>query len=393
MNKLHKKLLIIAPLLMVSILVASVLPDIMTFAQPSADQKHAISETKPSVTTDRILTQSVEGVIETEVNHSVAEKEKMFVSNADAKKIALEKVTGEIVEFEMDGGKYQVEIHADGKEYEMSIDTHTGKITEFEVDESNKTTMASTKTTATTSKTTTINNKMTTATKTRISSEQAKKIALTKVNGLIVDFELDDDEYEVEIHADGNEYEMTVDAYTGKITEFEVEEGHKTTMASTKTTVATNATATTSKSLASVKKARTANRTQITSEQAKKIALGKVYGTIVDFELDDDEYEVEIHANGKEYEMTIDAYTGKITEFEVDDQDNKSVLTTQKKTRITREQAKKIALGKVYGTIVDFELDDDEYEVEIHANGKEYEMSIDAYTGKITEFEVDDFDD
>jgi uncharacterized membrane protein YkoI len=113
----------------------------------------------------------------------------------------------------------------------------------------------------------------------------------------------------------------------------------------------------------------------------------------VDFELDDDEYEVEIHANGKEYEMTIDAYTGKITEFEVDDQDNKSVLTTQKKTRITSEQAKKIALGKVYGTIVDFELDDDEYEVEIHANGKEYEMSIDAYTGKITEFEVDDFDD
>ena len=35
----------------------------------------------------------------------------------------------------MDGGEYEVEIHADGKEYEMSIDTHTGKITEFEVDD------------------------------------------------------------------------------------------------------------------------------------------------------------------------------------------------------------------------------------------------------------------
>ena len=39
---------------------------------------------------------------------------------------------------------------------------------------------------------------------------------------------------------------------------------------------------------------------------------------------------------------------------------------------------------------MDFELDDDEYEVEIHAEGKEYEMIIDAYTGEITEFEIDD---
>jgi uncharacterized membrane protein YkoI len=134
----------------------------------------------------------------------------------------------------------------------------------------------------------------------------------------------------------------------------------------------------------------TPKKTRITSEQAKKIALAKVNGTIVDFELDDDEYEVEIHAEGKEYEMTIDAYTGKITQFEVDDQDDEPTLTTPKKTRITSEQAKKIALAKVNGTIVDFELDDDEYEVEIHAEGKEYEMIIDAYTGEITEFEIDD---
>ena len=214
-----------------------------------------------------------------------------------------------------------------------------------------------------------------------------------KVNGAIVDFKLDGDEYEVKIYANGKAYEMTIDAYTGKITEFEVEEGRKTTRASTKTSISTKTTATTSKSLVADKKATTANRTRITSEQAKKIALGKVYGTMVEFELDDDEYEVEIHANGKEYEMTIDAFTGEITEFEVDNQDDKPSSTTPKKTRITREQAKKIALAKVNGKIVAFELDDDEYEVEIHTNGKEYEMTIDVYTGEITEFEVDDLDD
>lgn len=35
-------------------------------------------------------------------------------------------------------------------------------------------------------------------------------------------------------------------------------------------------------------------------------------------------------------------------------------------------------------------MDDDEYEIEIKFNGKEYEIEIDIYTGKILEFEVDD---
>lgn len=43
--------------------------------------------------------------------------------------------------------------------------------------------------------------------------------------------------------------------------------------------------------------------------------------------------------------------------------------------------------------IVDFELeydDDPEYKIEIIANGYEYDIEIDGYTGKVLEFEKDD---
>ncbi len=163
--------------------------------------------------------------------------------------------------------------------------------------------------------------------------------------------------------------------------------------------------------------------------KAKEIALGLINGKIVEFELDDDdddgddnpEYEIKIVADGYEYEIELDAYTGRVLEFERDDlddddrDDNKSnkaakssnssktnkpvqnvqkhQTTTAKKQVIGAARAKEIALGKVKGRIVEFELDDGKYEIEIVGNGYEYEIEIDAYSGKIVEFERDDYDD
>ena len=58
--------------------------------------------------------------------------------------------------------------------------------------------------------------------------------------------------------------------------------------------------------------------------------------------------------------------------------------------RISKDQARKIALDLVNGTIIEFDEDDDEYEIEIIKDGIEYEIEIDAYTGKILELEKDD---
>lgn len=59
----------------------------------------------------------------------------------------------------------------------------------------------------------------------------------------------------------------------------------------------------------------------ISSEQAKKIALSIVAGTITDFDFDEDdlEYEIEIELDGLEYEITIEAITGEVIELESDD--------------------------------------------------------------------------
>ncbi|NLY46152.1 MAG: hypothetical protein GX053_09225 [Tissierella sp.] len=142
------------------------------------------------------------------------------------------------------------------------------------------------------------------------------------------------------------------------------------------------------------------SETLIGEAKARKIALELVNGEIVEFKLndyddgdDDTEYEVKIIANGYKYEIEIDAYTGKVLEFERDGKAN----IKDNKQLIGEAKARKIALDLVNGKIVKFELDDydddddddPKYEIEIIADGHEYEIEIDAYTGKVLEFEKD----
>lgn len=257
-----------------------------------------------------------------------------------------------------------------------------------------------------------------------ISREKAKEIALEQVNGEIIKIELDDlhddddPEYEIKILADGVIYEIEIDAYTGRVVKFErdddddSEPGRK-------------------------------NNNLITEEEASRIALELADGEIVKLKLDDDddddddpEYEIKVNKDGVIYEIKIDARTGGVEEFEIDDDDDYRSTSAQKqqsksetdktqqpvqthkleqtqqpastqqpkqtqqpkshhasRERISADEAKAIALELTGGGhITDFELDDDEYEIEIRANGKEYEIEIDAYTGKVLDFDVEDDD-
>ena len=244
-----------------------------------------------------------------------------------------------------------------------------------------------------------------------IGADRAKAIALAKVPGAtldhIRDFEFDNDrdrddrpEYEGEIKYNGYEYEFEIDAYTGEITEWEVErDGRQTTTTQAPVTQVPTTQAPVTQA-PTTKAPTTTARQFIGTDRAKAIALAKVPGATVDhihdFELDRDdrpEYEGEIKYNGYEYEFEIDAYTGQITEWEVDGDGPRTQAPTQK-TRISRDEAIRIALTKVSGAtaahVDDVEFDDDEVEVEIEYNGKEYEIEIDAYSGKILDVEIDD---
>jgi uncharacterized membrane protein YkoI len=68
--------------------------------------------------------------------------------------------------------------------------------------------------------------------------------------------------------------------------------------------------------------------------------------------------------------------------------------------RVSMEEAKQIALNKAgvteeEATFTEAKLDHDdsrgEYEFEFFANGKEYDVDVDANTGKVIKFEVEDY--
>ena len=158
-------------------------------------------------------------------------------------------------------------------------------------------------------------------------------------------------------------------------------------------------------------------QTRITKGQARKIALEKVNGEIVEEEFEKENgkmvYGFEIkEASGKVMEVKIDAETGKIISVGQDDEDsdkngddddededgeenktNQAELARQAK--ITMEQARAIASGKVQGQFLEEELENENgrllYSFDIrNAEGKVTEVEIDAKTGEIVNVEEQD---
>jgi len=127
------------------------------------------------------------------------------------------------------------------------------------------------------------------------------------------------------------------------------------------------------------------------SSHMKEIHLDRENGRMV--------YEGEIYYNGQEYEFDIDAVTGDIVKWKVDEISNNPGYinnNVNNSQTITMEKAKSIALAQVPGAnqshFGKIELDHDYgravYEIEIFYNNSKYEFDIDASTGKIIGTEV-----
>lgn len=138
-----------------------------------------------------------------------------------------------------------------------------------------------------------------------IGIEVAKEIALSKVDGVIVEIELDSDDgvtyYEIEMKTNQGEVELEIHAYTGEILSFSKDS--KSSKGLLNLSIDTSA--------------------LIGVAEAKRIALQQFSGTVKEVELNKDDgrlyYEVEMKTNKGEVEIEIDAYTGKIISIEIDD--------------------------------------------------------------------------
>lgn len=141
----------------------------------------------------------------------------------------------------------------------------------------------------------------------------------------------------------------------------------------------------------------------VTLDEAKAIALEHAGVLTQDalfiqaqLEYDDNRqvYDLEFVAQGREFDYEVDAETGEVLGYDAD----ADAYDAQSGT-ITAEAALSIALEKagatreqVKVTKAQRDLDDGraEYEIEFVLNGLEYECSVDAATGAITEWDKDD---
>ena len=149
----------------------------------------------------------------------------------------------------------------------------------------------------------------------------------------------------------------------------------------------------------------------VTLEQAKQTALqhaGKTASQVQfvktqqDWEHGRQVYEIEFIVSGgtgyTEYDYEIDAATGKIVSYDHDAESYAPpAQSTNSGVKVTEATAKKTALSRVSGAtekdIYEWKLDYDdgrtEYEGKIIYGGMEYEFTINAATGAVTEWEAE----
>lgn len=119
-----------------------------------------------------------------------------------------------------------------------------------------------------------------------------------------------------------------------------------------------------------------------TNGELRKIDLDRSRGRLV--------YEIEVLEGNREKEFKIDAQTGEILKIEYDNHDSK----IRENAKISFDEAMKIANQKaVTGEFKSIELKTKRgqlvYEIELQDGKKEKEFEIDAQTGKILKYKVE----
>ena len=232
--------------------------------------------------------------------------------------------------------------------------------------------------------------------------------------------------YKVEFTAGGRAYDYSINAETGEVLEMSVRDeaapadapqtdapvsGTATAPASGTTTAP--ASGSSHAASASVQAAHNTNASagKVDEARAKEIALTHAGvkaadATITKSKLDYEDgcqvYEIEFYVSGSsgytEYDYEIDTATGKIVSYDHDAESYAPpAQSTNSGVKVTEATAKKTALSRVSGAtekdIYEWKLDYDdgrtEYEGKIIYGGMEYEFTINAATGAVTEWDAE----
>ena len=243
-----------------------------------------------------------------------------------------------------------------------------------------------------------------------ISMEQAQTAALDAADIDAADAEVSSatlDEvagvtcYKVEFTSGDHTYAYSINAESGEVLEASYRDKNAAPADSTQTdtTTASGATTTPAQTTPSTNTSTGA----VTEAKAQEIALAHAGikaadATITKSKLDYDDgrqiYEIEWYANGAKYDYEIAVATGEIVNSGYE---AKTVVGTGSSATVSEATAKQTALARVSGAtdkdIYEWKLDYDdgrpEYEGKIIYGGTEYEFTIDAASGNVTDWEAE----
>ena len=243
-----------------------------------------------------------------------------------------------------------------------------------------------------------------------ISMEQAQTAALDAADIDVADAEVSSatlDEvagvtcYKVEFTSGDHTYAYSINAESGEVLEASYRDKNAAPADSTQTdtTTASGATTTPAQTTPSTNTSTGA----VTEAKAQEIALAHAGikaadATITKSKLDYDDgrqiYEIDWYANGAKYDYEIAVATGEIVNSGYE---AKTVVGTGSSATVSEATAKQTALARVSGAtdkdIYEWKLDYDdgrpEYEGKIIYGGTEYEFTIDAASGNVTEWEAE----
>lgn len=233
-----------------------------------------------------------------------------------------------------------------------------------------------------------------------VSSPSAQKVEMDWEEGRMV--------YEVEFISGQTEYEYDIDAISGDVLKHKSEaadpedirnpSNNTTATAGNKTTTATSNAAPQRTSAAS--SASSAASSRISQEQAEQAALqhaglseSQVDYIRAEWDWDDNKYDVEFFTSTHEYDYEIDARTGAVREWEKEAV--RKTTAAAAASSLTAEQARDTALkhagvssSQVREMEVEFDREDQVYEVEFKASGREYDYRI-STAGEILGYSFD----
>ena len=245
----------------------------------------------------------------------------------------------------------------------------------------------------------------------KISMEQAQTAALDAANIDAADAEVSSATlsevagvtcYKVEFTSGDHTYAYSINAENGEVLEASYRDKNAAPADSTQPdTTASGATTTPAQTTPST--ITNTSTGAVDEAKAQEIALAHAGikaadATITKSKLDYDDgrqiYEIEWYANGAKYDYEIAVATGEIVNSGYE---AKTVVGTGSSATVSEATAKQTALARVSGAtekdIYEWKLDYDdgrpEYEGKIIYGGTEYEFTIDATSGTITEWDTE----